>query len=225
MKLYFHPASTASRPVVLFCAEEKISYEPVVVDLMTGAHHQEPFASINPSKMVPVLEDEGLVLTESSAILKYLADKVGSAAYPKDLKQRARVNERMDWFNTQHYREWGYHLIYPQVFPHHKRPTEDSQKATVEWGLAKSQEWLKVLNDHVIGSHKYLCGDQITIADYFGAAILSAGDLIGVSFKRYPNVDRWMSTMRALPSWKKVNEVADGFAASLKDKKFVTITA
>jgi glutathione S-transferase len=223
MKLHFHPASTASRPVVLFCAEAGITYEPVVVDILTGAHYKEPFVSLNPSKMVPVLEDGDLVLTESSAILKYLADKVGSPAYPKDLKARARVNERMDWFNTQHYREWGYHLIYPQVFPHHLRKPDEAQRATVEWGREKSEQWLQVLNDNVLGSSKYLCGDQITIADYFGAEILSAGDLIGVSFKRYPNVDRWLGTMRALPSWKKTNEVADGFAASLREKKFVTI--
>jgi glutathione S-transferase len=225
MKLYFHPASTASRPVVLFCAEEKIAYEPVVVDIMTGAHMKEPFSELNPSKMVPVLEDEDLVLTESSAILKYLAEKYGSAAYPKDLKQRARINERMDWFNTQQYRDWGYNLIYPQVFPHHVRPSEDSQQATIEWGRTRSEAWLQILNDNVIGQQKYLCGDSISIADYFGAEILSAGDLIGVSFKRFPSVDRWMSTMRALPSWKKVHEVIDGFAASLRAKKFVTITA
>jgi glutathione S-transferase len=223
MKLHFHPVSTACRPVVLFCAEANIAYEPVVVDLMKGAHFEEPFVTLNPSKQVPVLEDGDFVLTESSAILKYLAEKVGSPAYPKDPKARARVNERMDWFNTQHYREWGYHLIYPQVFPHHVRPTEEGQRATVEWGRAKSEEWIKVLNDNVIGSHKYLCGDTITIADYFGAEILATGDLIGVTYKRFPNVDRWMSTMRALPGWKKTNEASDGFAASLREKKFVTI--
>ena len=223
MKLHFHPVSTASRPVVLFCAEAKIEYEPVVVDLMKGAHYEEPFLTLNPSKQVPVLEDGDLVLTESSAILKYLADKANSPAYPKDLKARARINERMDWFNTQHYREWGYHLIYPQTFPHHVRPTEEAQRATVEWGREKSEAWLKVLNDNIIGSHKYLCGDTITIADYFGAEILAAGDLIGVTYKRFPNVDRWMSAMRALPGWKKTNEATDGFAASLKGKKFVTI--
>ncbi len=223
MKLHFHPVSTASRPVVLFCADANISYEPVVVDLMKGAHFEEPFVALNPSKQVPVLEDGDLVLTESSAILKYLAEKNNSPAYPKDLKARARINERMDWFNTQHYREWGYHLIYPQVFPHHVRPTEEAQRATVEWGRDKSEAWLKILNDNIIGSHKYLCGDAISIADYFGAEILSAGDLIGVSYKRFPNVDRWMSTMRALPSWKKTPEAIDGFAAALKGKNFVTI--
>jgi glutathione S-transferase len=224
MKIHFHPASTASRPVMLFCAEAKISYEPVVVDILTGEHTKEPFTKLNPSAMVPVLEDEGFVLTESSAILKYIAEKHGHAAYPKDLKARARVNERMDWINTNHYREWGYHLIYPQVFPHHLRNPEPAQKATIEWGRDKSEHWLKILDTHVCAKGKYLCGDEITIADYFGAEILSAGDLIGVSYKRFPHVDRWMGAMRALPSWKKVNEVLDGFAASLKGKQFVTIS-
>jgi glutathione S-transferase len=82
---------------------------------------------------------------------------------------------------------------------------------------------LKILDKRIIGGNKFLCGDEITIADYFGAEILAAGDLISASFKAYPNVERWMNTMRALPSWKKVNEATDGFAASLKGKPFVTI--
>ena len=224
MKLHFHPASTASRPVTLFLAEAKIEYQPVIVDILAGAHHKEPFTKLNPSRQVPVREDGDFILTESSAILKYIADKHNSPAYPKDLKARARVNEVMDWFNTNHYREWGYHLIYPQVFPHHLREPDAAQKATIEWGRDKSEAWLKVLDTHVLGSKKFLTSDQITIADYFGAQILSAGDLIGVSYRRFPHVERWMNTMRALPSWKKVSEALDGFAASLKGKPFITIT-
>jgi len=224
MKLHFHPVSTSSRTVMLFCTEAKIPVEPVVVDLMTGAHCKEPFLSLNPNAQVPVLQDGDFVLTESSAILKYLAEKFESPAYPKDLKKRAHVNEVMDWFNTNHYREWGYHLIYPQIFPTHLRTPEAAQTATVQWGKEKSEQWLERLDKNVIGSHKFVCGDEITIADYFGAELLAAGDLIGVSFKRFPNVDRWMSTMRALPGWKIVNEATDGFAASLKGKPFVTIS-
>src|SRR3990172_6611227 len=108
MKLYMHPVSTTSRAVRLFAAENGIAMDEQVIDLMTGEHTQEPFATINPNRLVPVLEDGDLRLTESSAILKYLADKIGSPAYPKDLKQRAKVNEMMDWINTNFYREWGY---------------------------------------------------------------------------------------------------------------------
>ena len=124
MKLYFHPVSTASRPIVQFCLDAGIDYEPAVVDLMTGEHMGDAYRAINPNCLVPVLEDGDFRMSESSAILKYLADKAGSPAYPKDLKKRARVNELMDWFNTGFYREYGYHMLYPQLFPHHKRPSD-----------------------------------------------------------------------------------------------------
>ena len=126
MKLYMHPISTACRPVFLFAADNKIAMDHELVDLMTGAHMQQPYASINPNSLVPMLEDGDFRLTESSAILKYLADKIGSPAYPKDLKQRAKVNEIMDWINSQFYREWGYNLCYPQLFPHLKRRSDEA---------------------------------------------------------------------------------------------------
>ena len=107
MKLYHHPVSTTSRPVVLFASESGIALDYQVVDLFTGAQYQPEFEAINPSHQVPVLEDDGFRLTESSAILKYLADKQGSAAYPTDPRQRARVNERLDWFNTGFYRDFS----------------------------------------------------------------------------------------------------------------------
>ena len=175
MKLYMHPVSMTSRPIRLFIADNKIDCEEEVVDLMKGAHHQEPYASLNPNRLVPMLVDGDLKLTESSAILKYLADKIGSPAYPKDLKQRAKVNEAMDWINTNFYRDWGYGLAYPQLFPHHKRRSDEAQAATIEWGQRNSQNWLKLLNDYWIGPRQYLCGDQITIADYFGAGIVTLG--------------------------------------------------
>jgi len=223
MKLYYHPVSTTSRPIVLLCAEHKIPLELSEVDLGTGAHYQKPFCDINPNCQVPVLEDGDFRLTEVSAILKYIADKHDSAAYPRDLKKRARVNEMMDWFNTNLYREWAYNLIYPQVFPHHKRPTDDVHQGVLDWGREKSERWLGILDKHMLGNKKYLTGDEITIADYFGAQIIAAGDLIGVNINKYPNISRWMKTMRALPNWKKTNEVVEGFAASLKEQQFTTI--
>jgi glutathione S-transferase len=224
MKLYYHPASTTSRMVQLFALEEGIALEYQVVDIFTGEHLKAEYLAINPNGLVPVLEDGDFRLTESSAILKYLADKAGSAAYPKDLKARARVNELMDWFNANFYKDFGYGLIYAQLFPHHKRPSEESHSVTVAWGREKSQRWLKILDGQFLGSGgTYLCGDRITLADYFGAEMVACGDLVRCQFADYPNVRRWLGTMKGLKSWARVHEVADGFAASLKDKTFVTI--
>jgi len=225
MKLYMHPVSMTSRPVRLFIAEHNIAVDEVTVDLMKGEHYNPPFTTINPNRQVPVLEDEGFRLTESSAILKYLADKVSSPAYPKDLKQRAKVNEMMDWLNTQFYREYGYGFIYPQIFPQiHKRPTEAAQQACLDWSKERAQNWLKVLDQHWVGPRaSYLCGDRITIADYLGSAFVSVGEIIRMDFAAYPNVKRWLDNMKRLRSWNKVNEVFYGFRDAVKDQPFATL--
>lgn len=223
MKIYYHPASTTSRPLMLFAAENDLSIEFQVVDLFTGEHYQPPFETINPNHLVPVLKDGDFCLTESSAILKYLADKSGSPAYPKDLQQRARVNERMDWINTQLNRDLAYGLVYPQAFAHHKRPSEEAQKATLAWAKERAAGWMQVLNDHILGpENAYLCGDTLTIADYFGAPFVALSGVIGSDLGAYPNVKRWLGSMKALKTWAKTNEVIDGFAGSLPGP-FVTV--
>lgn len=90
MKLYMHPVSITSRPVRLFIADNNIPCAQEVVDLMSGAHCREPYASKNPNRMVPWLEDDDLHLTESSAILKYLADKIDSPAIPRTSRHAPR---------------------------------------------------------------------------------------------------------------------------------------
>jgi glutathione S-transferase len=221
MKLYMHPVSTASRPVRLFIAENKIPIEEQVVDLMTGEHYKEPYATINPNRLVPMLEDGDFRLTESSAILKYLAGKYDLPSYPKDLKKRAKVDEMMDWFNTQFYRDYGYGLTYPQIFAHHKRPNDEIQSGTIGWGKERAAGWFKILDDYWLGPQKqYLCGDQITVADYFGACLVTVGEVIRCDFSAYPNVDRWLNNMRKLGSWNKVNEALAGFVSAVKDQPF-----
>ena len=133
MKLYYHPASTTSRPIALFVAENDILIDMQMIDIFHGEHRQPAYAAINPNALVPVLEDGDFRLTESSAILKYLADKFDSTLYPKDLRQRARVNERMDWFNTQLSRDFCFGLVFAQLLPHHKRRSDEAQSATVQW--------------------------------------------------------------------------------------------
>jgi glutathione S-transferase len=221
MKLYMHPVSMTSRPVRLFIAESGIEVDEQLVDLMAGEHYQEPFTAINPNRMVPVLEDGDFRLTESSAILKYLADKIDSPAYPKELKQRAKVNEIMDWFNTNFYRDYAYGWIYPQLFPHHRRPTEEVHRATIAWGKERAKVWLQILNDYWLGPNKpYLCVDRITIADHFGVCLLTLGEVIRLDFSVYPNIQRWLANMKRLQSWPQVNEALYGFAEAVKDQQF-----
>ena len=224
MKLYMHPVSITSRPVRLFIAENNIPCDEQLVDLMTGEHLKPPYSNLNPNKLVPMLEDGDLHLTESSAILKYLADKIESPTYPRDLKKRAKVNEMMDWFNTNFYRDFGYGMAYPQLFPHHKRPGDDVQAATLSWGQERAKAWFSILNDYWIGPNKaYLCGDSLTIADYFGVCLVTLGEIIRCNYDQYPNIARWMGNMKKLRTWGTINEALYGFANAVKDVQFVAI--
>jgi glutathione S-transferase len=222
MKLYMHPVSITSRIVRLYIAEKGLKVEEEVVDLFTGQHHQPPFIGINPNRLVPVLEDGGLRLTESAAILIYLAEKNGFPEYPTDTVARAKVNEAMFWASFNFYREWGYNLGYPQLFPHHKRPTDEAHKVVVEWGRDKATFWLQVLNDHWLGDGRtWLTGEAITVADYYVGGLVALGDLIRWDFAGTPNVAAWLGRVKGLKHWGEVSEAVDGFAASLKEREFV----
>jgi glutathione S-transferase len=224
MKLYHHPISTTSRTVMLFAAESGIPLDMQVVDLFTGEHMKPPYSGLNPNRLIPTLEDGDFVLTENSAILKYLAEKTGSPAYPKDLQKRARVNERMDWTSTQLCSDLVYGLVYPQIFDSHKRRSDEAQAATLERAKERAQTWLAVLNDHILGAgNEYLCGDALTIADYHAVSYVALAEVIGSDLAAYPNVKAWLGRMKALKSWPAVWQVIEGFAESLKAKPMVAV--
>ena len=224
MKIYYHPASTVSRPVMMFIEDNAVAVDFQLVDIFTGEHMGAAFGTVNPSHLVPVLEEDGFRLTESSAILKYIADTIDSPAYPKDLRQRARVNEMMDWINTQLCRDLAYGTVYAQIFPGHKRPGDEAQRVTVAWGQERAKTWMKVLDEKLLGSDKaYLCGDTITIADYYGASFVHLAEVIGSDLSAYPNVDAWLKRMKARPTWDKVYATINGFASQIPKGQLATV--
>lgn len=224
MKLYQHPVSTTCRPVMMFIADEGLDVEQQVVDILAGEQYGEAFASINPSCIVPMLEDGDFRLIESSAILKYLAEKSGSAAYPRDLRERARVNETMDWFNTNLYRSFGYGLVYPQILDTYKLPDEAANRLQIAAGKAQAARFLSVLNDHILSHDEpWLCGGATTLADYLGSGILSVGEVIGCTFSAYPNVVAWYDRVRALPNWHSANAAVYAWAEHAKGPEYVTV--
>ena len=159
-----------------------------------------------------MLEDGDLRLTESSAILKYLASKYDLPSYPKDLKKRAKVDEMMDWFNTQFYRDYGYGLAYPQMYAHHKRPSDEIQAGTIAWG--KEQGPRLVQDPRTTtgwGRTSSTCAaTRSPSPTTSGRRLATLGEVIRCDFSAYPNVERWLNNMRKLDSWKQVNEAHYG---------------
>jgi len=224
MKLYMTALSTHCRPVMAFLAEESIAHEAVMLDLAKGESRTPDFLALNPSGAVPVLVDEGFVLTESSAILKYVAEKHGSKLYPTGLRERARVNERMDWFNTGFEHHVAYDLVYPQLLPHHKRSSDEVNAAVIAWGLEKAKGHYAVL-EQMLGDAPWLAGASFTIADYFGASFASLTRTIGGDLRAYPRVAAWLDRVEARPSWAPASAAFTGLGQHLASvgAKLVTV--
>lgn len=222
MKLYFHPASTTCRPIMLLAASARIELDYQFVDLFAGDNLKPEFLAINPNGAVPLLEDGDFRLAESSAILKYLADQVRAPSYPTEPHARARVHERMDWFNTGLYRDLGYGLVYPQVIDAYRKGDDAAHRAHLAWSRAKARHWLEILDRHLIGAtNRFVCGNEITLADFMGACYITLGEVIKLDYSSLPNVTRWLANVKALPYWTSVNEPFYAhFVGMFKDQSF-----
>jgi glutathione S-transferase len=216
MKIYLDSVSTTSRPVLLFLAEHDMPAEIVPINLLGDEHLTPEFAALNPNKSVPTLQEGDFVLTECSAILKYLAEKTSSRTYPKDLKARARVNEAMDWFNTGFYRDLGYGVVYPQILPHYAFANPVTQADVLRRGEERAAARLAILDGHWLRDADFLCGSGPTIADYRGSCYVAIAEWVGFDVTFYGNVLRWMSAMKARPSWKKTHGDWNAMTAILR---------
>jgi glutathione S-transferase len=185
---------------MIFIAELGLDVELIPVDLLVGAHHDPVYLEINPNGLVPFLVDDDFSLGESSAILRYLADKFGARAYPSELKTRARVNEALDWFNTQFHECYCLFACYPHMgVPHGADP--DLLKSLITYGEAHAGRWLTILDEHMLGDRAYVCGHEISLADYLGASFVRLGELGDFDLSPYRNIRRWLARLNARPHW------------------------
>lgn len=215
MKLYADPVSTTCRPILMFLHDHPLDVELVTVSLFAGENQAEAYAAINPNRAVPALVDGDFVLTEGSAILKYLAEIAG-AAYPAEPRARARTHQWMDWFNTGLYRDLGYNYVYALALPHYRFDNPTTQADTLARGAEKAAKWLGVLDRHGLADSVFLGGDEPSIADYLGASYVTLGDWIGMDYSPYPNVARWLTAMRARPCWTETHDAFDALVAQAR---------
>ena len=99
VRVFADMLSQPARAVAIFCSAANIPHELVRVRLGKGEARSPEFAKINPWKKVPVIIDGDFILTESVAIMRYLAreKEVEDHWYPVDSRAQARVDEYMEW--------------------------------------------------------------------------------------------------------------------------------
>ena len=114
--------SQPSRAVVAFCDINHIPYDLVDMKIMRGGHKTEEFKKINPNQQIPVIQEEdGFVVWDSHAILRYLKEKheCPDHWYPTDLRKRAAVDQYLEW-SHQNLRMGCTFWFIMKVFPEYK---------------------------------------------------------------------------------------------------------
>jgi glutathione S-transferase len=210
MKLIYDPASTSSRIVTFFLHDQDIAFDDRRIAIASGEQRQPELALVNPNCEVPVLiERNGFSLSQSSSIIRYVATKYGLEVYPFDQQRRAKVDEAMSWLQTNFHTYHCALLSYSYILPNMQALDPKTLATMRAIGAGSSEKYLKVLNNHMIGANRFICGNEITLADYVGAANVSLGMFAGMDFSNHPNVARWLDTLRCREGWAPAYEEFD----------------
>ncbi len=191
MKLYHHPLSGHSHRARLFLSLINLPHELVEVDLMSGAHKTPDFLKMNPFGQVPVLDDDGEYVSDSNAILVYLAKKAGRTDWlPDDLKSAAAVQR---WLSVAAgeiaYGPAAARLV--TVFGAKFNPDEVIARAHAVLGKLETQ----------LSDREWLVGERPTIADVAIYSYVARAPEGNVDLSNYPAVNRLLRRIEALPGF------------------------
>jgi len=192
MKLYeFGP--TRSIRVRWTLQELGVPFEPITVNMMAGEHRSPEFLKINPAGKLPALVDGDFVLTESIAMVLYLAEKYSDKGLmPKDIRDRAKLYRWLLFTTTELEQPLWRIARHTNVYPKEKR-----LPAEVELARADFAPMVQVLEDHMRG-RKFLVGDSVTVADFVLGYTLDWAKLVKL-LDGYPALEAYLDAMYARP--------------------------
>lgn len=195
MKLYCHPLSGCSRRVLAFVATHDLPVETVHVALEKGAHKQPDYLALNPNGRVPTLVDDDLVLWESAAILRYLAELHTPDALGRTPKQRADVSRWESW-GLVHLGAAVGRLNAATGLKAMRGLTPDPDEVAACRAAVDAE--LAILAPAV--AEGFVAGDHPTVADFVLAGNLEASQWLA-RLVLPPSIQPWMTRMQALPGW------------------------
>lgn len=182
-----------------------LEFEPVTVNLKAGEHRRPEFLKLNPAGKLPVLVDDGMVLTESVAIVLYLADTYGGdRLLPEDSQSRAQVTRWLMFAATELeqplWRIARHTMLYPEP---------DRLSAEIPIAERDFCDMAVVLDTHMAG-RAFVVGEDFTAADIVVAYTLDWGNEAGL-LERFPQLRMYMEQMYDRPA--APPRIADALAA------------
>lgn len=204
IKLYRHPLSGHAHRVELMLSLLQQPTELVFVDLAKGAHKQPDFLALNAFGQVPVLDDNGVILSDSNAILVYLAKKYDTTGQwlPTDPVAAAKVQR---WLSVAA----GPIASGPATA---RLITVFGAPYDAESVIARSHALLQVLEKTLVNS-SFLAADHATIADIACYTYVAHAPEGNVSLADYPHIRGWLARIEALPGFVPMQRTSVGLQA------------
>ena len=192
IKLYGFPLSGHSHRVELMLSLLGLPTEFILVDLKQGAHKSSDYlATINSFGQVPAIDDNGVVLADSNAILVYLANTYGKGQWlPSDPAGQARVQR---WLSAAA----GQLHVGPASA---RLATVFGTDIDTCVAIARSHALLKLMETQ-LSQNRFLAGEQPTIADVAFYTYTAHAPEGNVSLADYPQVRAWLASIEALPGF------------------------
>jgi glutathione S-transferase len=154
------------------------------------------FAAMNPNRAIPTIDDDGIIVWESNAIVSYLSTRYGiGTLYPDDWPRRAAAHQWMDWMQATFYRDW-IDLFWGLV-----RTAPSKRDAAALAGMAeRCGERLQRLDAH-LADHPYVTGASLTMGDIpIGSTLYRYFDM-ETERPSLPNVEAYYARLRDRPAY------------------------
>jgi glutathione S-transferase len=205
LKLYFSPGACSFVPHVLL-EMSAAAYEPVMVKLHKGEQHGEEYKAINPRSQVPVLQTEGQVITQITAICQYLDMAFPQAHFlPTAPLARAKALETLAWMNNT------VHPMFTHIFmPHKYSDQADVQAQLKAFAIPQYRQLLGELQNLVSQATtqgtEWLGGAHFGPLDAYALTLTRWGTLAGINPEDFPALWAFVQKVAGLPAVQRVIE-------------------
>jgi glutathione S-transferase len=185
---------------VQWCLEELgLAYKRIDAGREFGIVDTPEYRRMNPNALVPTIEDDGFVLWESNAIVRYLAAKHGAGTlWPEALQARADADRWMDWQATAFTPAQG-----PAFHGLIRAAPEGRDDAAIAQSIAKAEPFAALLDAH-LGGRRFVTGDAFTAGDIAVGAAVHRWHNLPTAREKRPNIERYHAELLKRPAAAKV---------------------
>lgn len=199
LKIWGRKNSSNVRKALWAAEELGLAYEAIDAGGAFGVVDTPEYRAMNPNGRVPVIEDEGLVLWESNAIVRYLLARHApdSAWYPADPRARATADKWMDWTSS------SFAGPFRTVFWGVLRTPADKQDWTAIKAAINECDELLNMADHALISQPYLSGNDIGMGDIPLGSFIYAWFEMPIERAPQPHLQAWYERLKQRPAYQK----------------------